>query len=458
MQCRCSAAGTSSPATVRRRQASALCDRCMALRTAVLLLVHAALASPGASREATPRIVNGAAASPLALPYQVVLYERDSATGGWQSTCGGSLIEPAGWVLSAAHCFLPGATADMYRVGVLRHDLSKPTENDGPCAEVLSVAALHVHEAFVNTSDSNDVAVLRLASVPKCSVSTHPNYGDYLARLDGEGGAASQVLDGSASPSVSYTGLQTTVSGWGALYSALRAAPRSLVASGLQRSYSVSLPVPPPPSHATPPRSHRLRGQSLPVHAERRRGVLLRHRCDGRASGHHMRGVAQPPGGRRADGRCLPERAPSPHRRAAGAPASRPPAYKARVGPALSTHVHHDPPTRPALNLRRAQVTQAKCASLHSSGTFDAALQLCAGNLDGGFDSCQGDSGGPLVVSGSSPPVQIGIVSYGVGCARANNPGCAPPHPRPRTPLAHRAYTRAPRPHTGRPRAGTMHA
>ena len=38
----------------------------MALRTAVLLLVHAALASPGASREATPRIVNGAAASPLA--------------------------------------------------------------------------------------------------------------------------------------------------------------------------------------------------------------------------------------------------------------------------------------------------------------------------------------------------------------------------------------------------------
>ncbi|XP_046999975.1 trypsin alpha-3-like [Schistocerca americana] len=44
---------------------------------------------------------------------------------------------------------------------------------------------------------------------------------------------------------------------------------------------------------------------------------------------------------------------------------------------------------------------------------------ICAGVTGGGKDACQGDSGGPLV-SGST---QVGIVSFGNGCALANYPG-----------------------------------
>lgn len=53
---------------------------------------------------------------------------------------------------------------------------------------------------------------------------------------------------------------------------------------------------------------------------------------------------------------------------------------------------------------------------------------LCAGFPDGGYDSCQGDSGGPLVEivdngDGTKTHVQMGVVSFGYGCAFANAPG-----------------------------------
>lgn len=49
---------------------------------------------------------------------------------------------------------------------------------------------------------------------------------------------------------------------------------------------------------------------------------------------------------------------------------------------------------------------------------LDTTYRFCAGNAE--KDSCYGDSGGPII---NRDGVQVGIVSDGVGCARANYPG-----------------------------------
>ncbi len=63
------------------------------------------------------------------------------------------------------------------------------------------------------------------------------------------------------------------------------------------------------------------------------------------------------------------------------------------------------------------------CQSI--GGTYSQVTEnmICAGNLDaGGRDACQGDSGAPLL-GGLDDLEQIGLVSFGQGCAQTKKPG-----------------------------------
>eukprot|EP00546_Thalassionema_frauenfeldii_P008848 CAMPEP_0178909942 /NCGR_PEP_ID=MMETSP0786-20121207/8818_1 /TAXON_ID=186022 /ORGANISM="Thalassionema frauenfeldii, Strain CCMP 1798" /LENGTH=626 /DNA_ID=CAMNT_0020582131 /DNA_START=388 /DNA_END=2268 /DNA_ORIENTATION=+ len=69
------------------------------------------------------------------------------------------------------------------------------------------------------------------------------------------------------------------------------------------------------------------------------------------------------------------------------------------------------------------------------SGSINDDTMFCAGVPGGGKDSCQGDSGGPIFTmntnndssssssSSSSSYTQVGVVSWGHGCARPDKPG-----------------------------------
>ncbi|CAH2092285.1 unnamed protein product [Euphydryas editha] len=63
-------------------------------------------------------------------------------------------------------------------------------------------------------------------------------------------------------------------------------------------------------------------------------------------------------------------------------------------------------------------ISNDECRKTYSTLT---TRQFCAAVPEGGKDSCQGDSGGPAVATDSG--VQLGIVSFGTGCARPGYPG-----------------------------------
>jgi len=79
----------------------------------------------------------------------------------------------------------------------------------------------------------------------------------------------------------------------------------------------------------------------------------------------------------------------------------------------------------------KSYITNEQCTSdpfKYEEGIITLHM-LCAADIDGDDneeDSCQGDSGGPLLTvptNEEEEPVQVGIVSWGLGCARFPYPG-----------------------------------
>ncbi|MGW0914942.1 serine protease [Streptomyces sp. NPDC002784] len=69
-------------------------------------------------------------------------------------------------------------------------------------------------------------------------------------------------------------------------------------------------------------------------------------------------------------------------------------------------------------------VSDATCRSYSGYGGLIASEEICAGYTAGGVDTCQGDSGGPMFRQDAANQwIQVGIVSWGIGCARPNAPG-----------------------------------
>ena len=99
-----------------------------------------------------------------------------------------------------------------------------------------------------------------------------------------------------------------------------------------------------------------------------------------------------------------------------------------REGGPVSTHLQ---------KARVPLVPDGECSQVMGSQSGTPPIvetMLCAGDTKGGLDSCQGDSGGPLVTTASAKGRKrqrsgkngwslIGIVSWGLGCARKDTLG-----------------------------------
>jgi secreted trypsin-like serine protease len=76
--------------------------------------------------------------------------------------------------------------------------------------------------------------------------------------------------------------------------------------------------------------------------------------------------------------------------------------------------------------LQEVTVPVVSNATCNSAAAYNGGINntmICAGYQQGGKDSCQGDSGGPLVATYQNEIYNVGVVSWGQGCAAPNKYG-----------------------------------
>jgi len=72
-------------------------------------------------------------------------------------------------------------------------------------------------------------------------------------------------------------------------------------------------------------------------------------------------------------------------------------------------------------------INNTECEAMYEKAGFREHIPhifICAGYREGGKDSCEGDSGGPMAVERENGRFDLaGIISWGIGCAKKNQPG-----------------------------------